>query len=517
MRSRLAVAVAAAGLIAAGFTSPAQANDARITDEVQVTDRVIELTISTPAFVAPTKVHVNLPVGYDANPSRRWPVTYVLAGTMNNHNSFNDVLDGETLASGYPSIIVSPDGNSGYWSDWYNDGDFGPPQYETYVIDQLIPLIDAHFRTIADRSHRAVLGISMGGYGSMMLAAHHPDLFVAAASLSGSVDTNLPTNGAALSVSSTFDGGAPDAIHGPRATQEVRWRGHNPTDIATNLRDLDLQVRTANGIPNPSIGEDPLSADLPSCVVEKGVHMASVSLHEQLNALGIAHTWQDYGPGCHTVPNFKREVLDTLAAFEGVLAHPPRPPTKFDYRSIEPRFSVWGWRVDADPARALEFLRLRAGRFGLTLDGSGRTTVTTPAWYRGLEAVDVNGAETRPRADGRLRFVVDLGAPHTVQQYTPGGGGTFTSRHVSLAAHAVVRIRKATRVRRGVRACARAIGGEVPRARIKAGGRSIRAGIGAEASCHVLRVRHAAAKVTIRGRDRFGHRVRARAPIRARD
>ncbi|MEA2885326.1 MAG: hypothetical protein QOH32_4585, partial [Bradyrhizobium sp.] len=291
-----------------------------------LTKRVIELTISTSAFAAPTKLHVNLPVGYGANPQRRWPVTYFTAGTMNRYTTFNSLLDGERLTRAYPSIVVSPDANSGYWSDWYNGGAFGRPKYETFVIDQLIPLIDARFRTLADRSHRAIFGISMGGYGSMMFAARHPDLFVAAASLSGAVDSNLPANGAVLSASSMFDGAAPDAIYGPRATQEVRWRGHNPTDLAANLRDLDLQVRTADGIPNPSIGEGAGSGDIPSCVVEKGVQMASVDLHEQLDALGIAHTWKDYGAGCHTVPHFQREVVDTLAAFERVLANPPGGP-----------------------------------------------------------------------------------------------------------------------------------------------------------------------------------------------
>jgi S-formylglutathione hydrolase FrmB len=500
-RAQLLSALVAAVLITVAIASPAQANDAQITGERHVTGRVIELTIATPAFVAPTKVHVNLPEGYDADPSRRWPVTYFTAGTMNHYSTFNDFLGGEKLASAYPSIIVSPDANSGYWSDWYNGGAFGPPKYETFVIDQLIPLIDAHFRTIADRSQRAIFGISMGGYGSTMFAARHPDLFVAAATLSGAVDSNLPANGAVLSMSSTFDGAAPDAIYGPRATQEVRWRGHKPTDLAANLRGIDLQVRTANGIPNPSIGEGEGSGDVPSCIVEKGVQMASVNLHQRLDTLGIAHAWKDYGAGCHTVPNFQREVLDTLPVFERVLAKPPAPPADFDYRSIEPRFDVWGWHVDADPARALEFLRLHAGRAGLTLEGSGRTTVTTPAWYRGLEAVDVNGTPTAPGADGRLRFVVDL--------------TTSESRHVSLAPHAVVRITKVTRVGHRVRVCARVLGGELPRARITAGGRSIGARIGAKTSCHVLRVRHSPATVTIRGRDRFGHPVRATAAARS--
>jgi S-formylglutathione hydrolase FrmB len=510
-RSQLVMALVAAVLITVCLPSAAQANGAQVTGERQVTGRVIELTIATPAFVAPTKVDVDLPAGYHADPARRWPVTYFTAGTMNRYTAFNEFLDGEKLASAYPSIIVSPDANSGYWSDWYNGGAFGPPKYETFVIDQLIPLIDARFRTIADRSHRAIFGISMGGYGAMMFAARHPDLFVAAASLSGAVDSNLPANGAALSASSTFDGADPDAIYGPRATQEVRWRGHNPTDLAANLRDLDLQVRTADGVPNPSIGEGEGSGDVPSCVVEKGVQMASVNLHQQLDALGIAHAWKDYGAGCHTVPNFQREVVDTLAVLGRVLADPPGPPAKFDYRSIEPHFDLWGWHVDADPARALEFLHLQAGRAGVRLEGSGRTTVTTPAWYRGLEAVDVNGTPTAPGADGRLRFVVDLGAAHTVQQYTRGAGTSFESGRVALAPHAVVRITKVLRVKRGVRVCARAIGGDVPSARITAGGRSVAARIGAKTSCHVLRARYSPATVSIRGRDRFGHPVGATA------
>ncbi len=429
-------------LAALGATGTAHAAEPQIIKSERVAERVVELTIATSAFTEPTKVHVDLPVGYHAKKSRRWPVTYVTAGTMNNYNTFNNFLDGENLMGDYPSIIVSPDGNSGYWSDWYNGGAFGPPMYETYVIEELIPLIDEHFRTLADRSHRAIFGISMGGYGALMLAAHNPDLFVAAASLSGAVDSNLPANGAVLSASSTFDGADADAIYGPRAAQEVRWRGHNPWDIAENLRDLDVQVLTANGIPNPAIGEGDGSGDLASCAVEGGVYMASVSLHERLNALGLPHLWKDYGPGCHTVPNFTREVLATLSVFEQVLANPPAPPKRFDYLSIEPRFSVWGWGVRTDPARALEFLDIsNAGRRGATFTGSGSTTVKTPPIFRSRAEVDViaDGEKRTLTANrrGRLRFNVDLGAAHPDQQYTDasraagdGSPGYFTSRTV---------------------------------------------------------------------------------------
>lgn len=513
-RTSLAAVLALAALIVLLCSSPAHAdiaaaNQAEVIDEQQLSARILELTVNTPAFAAPTKLHVNLPSGYHAEPNRRWPVTYFTAGTMNRYSAFNDALDGEALTANYPSIVVSPDANSGYWSDWYNAGSFGKPMYETFVIQQLIPLIDKRFRTIARRSHRAIFGISMGGYGAVMLAARHPDLFGAAASLSGAVDSNLPVNGTVLSLSSTFDGAAPDAIYGPRLTQEVRWRGHNPTDLAGNLKGLALQVRSANGTLNPEIGEGGDPNDALSCAVEAGVYGASVNLHDALGDLNLPHIWRDYGDGCHSVQNFRREVVDTLATFSRLFANPTAPPARFDYRSIEPEFSVWGWRVKADPDRALEFMRIKASGLSLILEGSGRTVVTTPARYRGIRLVDVNGKPRRPGSDGRLRFMVDLGRAHTVQQYTPGAATTTRRRTVTLNPHAVIRLTRSTWRAGRLTVCARTIGGSVSRAKIKAAGQAVSVDLSEAATCGTLPVRPRPERVNISGKDHFGHLVKA--------
>jgi len=425
----------AAGLVLA-LAGTASAASARITMKKHIAPRVVELTISTPAFTSPTHVDVDLPVGYETEKARRWPVAYFLAGTMNTYKSFNEVVHGVELSKDFPAIIVSPNGDSGYWSDWYNSGRFGPPEYETYVIEQLIPLIDKHFHTIPERSERAVAGVSMGGYGAMMFAARHPDLFGEAASISGAVDSNPAPLAAALSVSPTFQEGEVDAIYGPRATQEIRWHGHNPTDLANNLRGLDLQVRTANGIPNPGIGEELLSADSVSCVIEGGVHWASVDFHEKLEELGIPHIWDEYGPGCHTPQNFEREITDTMRVFTEEFADPPAPPATFDYESIQPSFGVYGWRFAADPSRALEFLELKSvSTEGLTLLGSGITSVTTPPLFGGVRSVALSGAmqsTVRPRK-GRIHFTVDLGPADAQQQDTLGATTARVSRTVTFA------------------------------------------------------------------------------------
>jgi S-formylglutathione hydrolase FrmB len=492
--------------------APALAQE--VIEDKPVGDRVHVLTIMTDAFAAPTNVDVFLPTGYDADPARRWPVTYVTAGTMNNYDSFRKVLKGVDLTASYPSLIVSPDGNSGYWSDWYNGGAFGPPKYETFVIDQLIPLVDARYRTAADRAHRLITGVSMGGYGAVMLAARHPDLFAAVSSISGADDSNLPYLAAAVSGSSTFDGGPVDAIYGPRASQEVRWRGHNPVDLAENLRDIDVQVRTANGIPAPEIGEDPASADSVSCVVEQGVYQGSMSLHDRLDVIGKRHLYKDYGNGCHTIPNFRRQTIDTLSAFAKLLADPRPAPATFDYTSMEARFSLWGWEVAADPKRALEFMHAAGDGHQLELTGSGRTTVSRA--YPGLALVDVNGVPT-PVAAGRLTTTVDLGAPDTTQQYTTGAPAPATKTgKVVLAPHAVIRIVRATRVRRGARVCVRAVGGSIPRAHIYSGRASRTAAIGPATRCLTVDAAHPS-RVSIRGRDRFGHPAQAVRRLRRAD
>lgn len=431
--------VAAAILLLLLAAAPAWANEATITAEKSLGPRVVELTISTPAFTGPTHVDVDLPNGYETEPQRRWPVAYFLAGTMNTYATFNGFVDGVGLTEHFPAIVVSPNGDSGYWSNWYNGGALGPPEYETYVVDQLIPLIDEHFRTLGDRAHRAIAGVSMGGYGAMMIAARHPDLFADAASISGADDSNVPELGAALSLSPTFQGGSVDAIYGPRATQEVRWRGHNPTDLAANLRGLDLQVRTANGIPDPGIGEELLSADTVSCLVEAAVNQGSASLSAKLDALGIPHLWKDYGPGCHTKENFEREITDTLTTFTEEFADPPAAPSPFSYESIEPEFTVWGWHVAADPARALEFMHLeRVSDQAMTIVGSGTTTVTSPPLFRGANVVhlaEATEAAATPNAEGRITFKVNLGPPDTAQEYTLGADPAEESLTVTFTPH----------------------------------------------------------------------------------
>lgn len=436
--ARMGAPHSASAEAAGDATAVAGVQAATIVDEQQVGPRTISIEVATPSFPSPTvPVEVTLPVGYDADSRRRWPVTYYLAGTGWDQTTFRTQLDGVPLTKDFPSIIVTPKGDAGYWSDWFNDGDFGPPRYETFVTRELIPLIDQHFRTIPQRSQRAVMGESMGGYGAISMAARNPDLFAAAVSISGAVDSNFPTGAAAVSASPlVWMAEPPDAIYGPRATQEIRWRGHNPLDLAGNLRDTAVQIRTGNGVVDPAREQVP--TDPASCTLETGIILPeSRNMHERLTQLGIEHAWKEYDWGCHSVAMFQQQIRDSLPGILEAFQSERLTSPSLDYRSIAPKFEIWGWQVTTDPERATEFLELHgANRDGLALTGSGDTSIVTPSFYRPNSPVTVvvDGIARRVTADrqGRIAFTVRLGSAHQTQQYAFGADAPMVTKRVQL-------------------------------------------------------------------------------------
>jgi S-formylglutathione hydrolase FrmB len=148
----------------------------------------------------------------------------------------------------------------------------------------------------------------MGGFGAMSYAARHPDLFSWAASFSGAVDiVNYLPVVAIIDLEAPVDGGLPGDQFGDRLLAEPNWRAHNPWDLAENLRNTTVVIDTGNGQPGPLDPPEKLFDP-----IEFGVHDMSVSLHQRLLALGIPHTWNDYGPGTHTWPYWQRDLAEAL-------------------------------------------------------------------------------------------------------------------------------------------------------------------------------------------------------------
>jgi S-formylglutathione hydrolase FrmB len=140
---------------------------------------------------------VVLPRGYGLITSRRvrYPVLYLLHGWSQHYNSWLQETTLRQYASEYQLIIVTPEGDNG----WYTDNAGGSAdQYETYVLHELIPDVESRYRTIQDRRGRAIAGNSMGGYGALKFGFKHPEIFTLAASMSGALDASARTDEASL-------------------------------------------------------------------------------------------------------------------------------------------------------------------------------------------------------------------------------------------------------------------------------------------------------------------------------
>ena len=127
-------------------------------------------------------VLVVLPPGYATNPRRRYPVVYALHGySIGAEQWTREIQVPQTIAGAFAKgaramIVVFPDSktihNGSMYSSSVTTGDF-----ETFIARDLIAYIDRHYRTIADRRSRGLVGHSMGGYGTTRIGFKHPDMF----------------------------------------------------------------------------------------------------------------------------------------------------------------------------------------------------------------------------------------------------------------------------------------------------------------------------------------------------
>ncbi len=138
---------------------------------------------------------VYLPPDYETDAERRFPVVYCLSGFTGrgkmhlNDSAFTPNLPqrlDRLTANGSikPMIVVMPDCFTKYGGSQYiNSSATG--NYEDYLVNEIVPFVDENFRTLSDRNSRAVTGKSSGGYGAMIMAMRHADIFALATSIAG--------------------------------------------------------------------------------------------------------------------------------------------------------------------------------------------------------------------------------------------------------------------------------------------------------------------------------------------
>ncbi|MGD9929407.1 MAG: alpha/beta hydrolase [Mangrovibacterium sp.] len=130
---------------------------------------------------------VYLPKNYTGNTGKSYPVLYLLHGGGGDHTDWpqkgslagvaNQLIESNEATE---MIIVCPEAGKTFMN-YFNNPEW---RYEDYFFQELIPYIESNYRVIADKKHRAIAGLSMGGGGTIVYASHHPEMFCAAYAMS---------------------------------------------------------------------------------------------------------------------------------------------------------------------------------------------------------------------------------------------------------------------------------------------------------------------------------------------
>lgn len=234
----------------------------------QLPEGVVHRTFRSAALGRDVGYCIYLPPGYAAESTRRYPVIYNLHGAGGNElHSFSSAraLHDGIVAGRWPAmILVLPNGGS---HTFYKDSADGKLPAETLIIRELIPHIDATYRTIATRAGRAIEGFSMGGRGATRLAMKYPELFCSLHNQAGNV----------MHLLDLYDPKKPDVY--PNSYLGPNRAPYEENDVYTLVRKNAAAIKSGVRI-------------LITCGTRDDGHLPTIrDYHAALLAAGIDHTY----------------------------------------------------------------------------------------------------------------------------------------------------------------------------------------------------------------------------------
>jgi len=278
-------------------------------------------------------VIVFLPPSYEREKHRRYPVVYALHGFFIGAEQWTheihvpQTIEGAFAQGAKEMIVVLPDSKTIYNGSMYSSsvttGDF-----ENYIAHDVVAYIDAHYRTIPERTSRGLVGHSMGGYGASRIGMKHADVF-------GALYIMSPC------CMSPMGGGGPGPADRMKemaiANEKKIAAATSPADAAAALPGfgvaqlataaawapnpknppLYLDLPTKDGVPVPEVAAK-MTANAPLVFVHQyignlkqyraiamdagdqdGLRFDATKLHEIMDNYGIANSFEIY-PGTHT-------------------------------------------------------------------------------------------------------------------------------------------------------------------------------------------------------------------------
>ena len=267
-----------------------------VSTETWLDARMADLSVGSIAVGARVPVRIIVPAGWSANESdRTWPVLYLLHGAHDDYTAWTRETDIESFVATRGVIVVMPSaGPTGIPTRWWNGGK-NSPDYETFQAVELMQLLERDFHA---STTRVVAGVSTGGYGAIMMAAHYPGTFTAAASYSGVVNTTYPGMPAVMRAIVARENIQPDALWGDPVRNVQLWNEDNPYAQVTGLRNTSLFLSCGDGTgpaQNSALGQ----------TLEKAVRPQNLAFAARLGVLGIPVQTDFYTGGVHDWVSWK--------------------------------------------------------------------------------------------------------------------------------------------------------------------------------------------------------------------
>lgn len=347
-------------------------------------------------FGEPRNFRVFLPQSYSDNPEKRYPVIYFFHGWSQRYfgssDPYGDFDKGDDnggdniqrFVSRNEVIVVKPDGYNRSADEKYYVRPYNVSPVETYrqfplYFPELVEHVDAHFRTIADREHRGISGLSMGGFMTFWIGGKYPHLLSAAGNFCGS----------------------PEFVVGPK-------------DFPVEYRNLDMYNNYAGMNVRLHYGDKDFI---------RGYHQDLNRVWPQL----IDNYGYKMFDAAHSTCGLGEMLSFIMKTFE----NPPAKPERWGHIDVYPHFSVWGYEVTSDRTvpgfTVLEKVDARGFRStvreflpdGETLSFVKLTVITPPLYEKDAAYTinDINLITQRATrrtvhsdAEGRLTIDLDGGA-----------------------------------------------------------------------------------------------------------
>ena len=376
VRAAAAAALAALAVAASPAPAPAATEEARLITWGPMESRFVDPgaapagDYNEPPGVAERpnalRAQVYLPPGFDR--SKRYPLLLLLHGQGDAYDSWPNPANGDLLetAAGFGGIIVMPEGDRGFYANWWNGGKRGEPAWERYHLDELLPLIKRRLPIRRGRRWHAIAGLSMGGEGAMFYASQRPGYFGTAAAFSAPLSIQRPTYQNAFEAATGRDR---EALFGDPGEQDFYWDGHDPIELVDNLENTRLFVSAGNGVPNPARPEEAANYFGQAAEAELGQHAAAFA--DAAEAAGAPITYRPR-QGIHDWPYWRQ---DLAAAIDwGLFRPPPRAHREWEFETVAQVGRMWGFGFRfAEPPTELITFRRAGGR--LEAEGSGTVTI----------------------------------------------------------------------------------------------------------------------------------------------